>query len=75
MLNLLENFSSSNYYQVLPIEISLTLEKIIHGCIKLLFTAIFKNAKEDRETMEMNCELLCKLLNTIGALKYILFNS
>jgi len=42
-------------------------EKIIHGCIKILFSAIYKY-KDDREPLEMNCELLCKMFSTIGKL-------
>jgi len=55
MLNLLESY----------LNLRLLSEKIIHGCIKILLNSIYK-FKDDKETLEINSELLCKLLATIG---------
>jgi len=43
-------------------------EKIIHGCIKIMFNSIYKYKDNDRDTLEMNSELLCKLISTCGKL-------
>jgi len=42
-------------------------EKIVHECIKILFDSVYKT-RPDKETMEHHCELLCKLMTTIGKL-------
>jgi len=42
-------------------------EKIIQSCITILLNAIYR-FKDDKESMEMNSELLCKLISTIGKL-------
>jgi hypothetical protein len=42
-------------------------EKIIQECVKILFDSVH-NTKSDKETMEHHCELVCKLLTTIGKL-------
>eukprot|EP01114_Cavostelium_apophysatum_P024383 TRINITY_DN952_c0_g1_i5.p1 TRINITY_DN952_c0_g1~~TRINITY_DN952_c0_g1_i5.p1 ORF type:complete len:569 (+),score=150.18 TRINITY_DN952_c0_g1_i5:161-1867(+) len=46
-------------------KMTLLAERIIHGCIKILFNTIYKY-KDDKETVEMNSELLCKLVATTG---------
>jgi len=42
-------------------------ERIIQECVKILFDSIGKS-RSDKETMEHHCELVCKLMTTIGKL-------
>jgi len=42
-------------------------ERIIQECIKILFDSVGKS-RSDKETMEHHCELVCKLMFTIGKL-------
>jgi len=42
-------------------------EKIIQECVKILFDSVGKS-RTDRETMEHHCELVYKLMTTIGKL-------
>jgi len=48
-------------------KLKLLSERIIQECIKILFASV-GNARTDKETMEHHCELVCKLMSTIGKL-------